>query len=92
MSSRSIMMLVLAIIFSVTTSLGLYSLLSGKDGTNSKGRVVVAKVNLARGVMVTADQVELRSIDRSHIPSGAITRIEDSLERAVFIPLLEGES
>ncbi len=53
--------------------------------------VLVASVDVPRGVMVTPDVVKVHNWPKSMVPAGAIANIDDAIDRAVLVPLVRGE-
>ena len=53
--------------------------------------VVVAAVDIPRGGTITADLLKTRDFPKDLVPPGAITKAEDAVDRAVFIPLVKDE-
>jgi pilus assembly protein CpaB len=53
--------------------------------------VLVALEDIPRGASVTADLVKTQDYPKGILPPGALGRVEDALDRAVFVPLAKGE-
>jgi pilus assembly protein CpaB len=53
--------------------------------------IVVATTAIPRGGMISADALTLREYPKDLVPAGAMTRVEDALERFVFIPLAKDD-
>jgi pilus assembly protein CpaB len=53
--------------------------------------VVVAVADIPRGASITPDLVKVREYPRDILPSGAIGKLADALDRAVFVPLIKNE-
>src|SRR5262249_2481855 len=53
--------------------------------------VVVAAVDIPRGMQVTADYVKLREYPKDLVPSGALSKVEDALDRAAIGALAKDE-
>src|SRR5271155_758690 len=54
--------------------------------------VVVAATDLPPFAIVNADMVKLQDCPKNLVPSGAMTRVEDAMERAVLNPIVKGET
>jgi pilus assembly protein CpaB len=53
--------------------------------------VLVALEDIPRGASVTADLVKTQDYPKGILPPGTLGRVEDALDRAVFVPLTRGE-
>jgi pilus assembly protein CpaB len=53
--------------------------------------VVVAGIDLPRGTEITADMAKTADWPQDHVPSGAISSVDEVVGRTVIIPLLTGE-
>src|SRR5262249_2669627 len=52
---------------------------------------VTAAVAVPRGGMITAEQVKLVDYPRGLVPPGAISKLEEAVDRGVITPLVPGE-
>jgi pilus assembly protein CpaB len=53
--------------------------------------VVVAAQNIPRGASIAPDMIRTRAYPRDVLPPGTLTKVDDVLDRAVFVPLLKDE-
>ena len=53
--------------------------------------IVVAAVNIPRGRMVTENDMEVRQWPKEFLPQGALTKMEDAVDRAAITQLMIGE-
>src|SRR5262249_32413516 len=53
--------------------------------------VVVAARDVARGVVLTAEQLKTREFPKELVPPGAVTSIDDALDRVVLYALVNDE-
>jgi pilus assembly protein CpaB len=53
--------------------------------------VVVAAADIPRGAWITAALLETREYPRGVLPPGALKKVEDAVDRSVFVPLIKGE-
>jgi pilus assembly protein CpaB len=85
----------LSLMFGGSAALGVNRYVTtGSGAASPKGDaipVVVAVENISRGASITAKLVALRDYPKGMLPPGALTRLDDALERAVFVPLIKGE-
>jgi pilus assembly protein CpaB len=95
MSTRTVLVIFLAIGCGLSAALGLNLVLaSGRgtaDGTVETAPVVVAKAEIPRGRLVSAALVEVKAWPKSLIPTGALAKPEDSHDRAALQTMLPGE-
>ena len=54
--------------------------------------VVVAVVDLPRGGSITPEAVKIKEFPKDLIPAGALSKLEDAVNRGIFVPLTKGES
>jgi pilus assembly protein CpaB len=94
MSLRTIVVLALAVVCGLSAAAGVKQLNQQKPVTTAAVgtvQVVVAAADIPRGMTVTKDLVKLADKPEMDIPSDAIRTIEDAVDRAAQIPLLQGE-
>ena len=53
--------------------------------------VVVAVVDLPRGASVTPEAVKIKEFPRDLVPAGALSKLEDAVNRVIFVPLTKDE-
>jgi pilus assembly protein CpaB len=88
------MAVMLALVFGGSAAVGVNSLVSKSQGARPNLEtvpVVVAVTDIPRGGMIKADLVRTREYPKDMVPTGAITKVQDALDRAVFIPLVREE-
>src|SRR5262249_47271325 len=54
--------------------------------------LVVAAVDINRGVSLTADMLKTRNCPKDMVPAGAVTALEDAIDRVTFNPLVKDET
>jgi pilus assembly protein CpaB len=92
MSIRSVLILLLALVFGLSAALGVNLLLRKPEPEKPQMvSVVVAAANVPRFGTLTLSKVRLRDFPSDLVPSGALTEIDDALERAVFSGLVRDE-
>jgi pilus assembly protein CpaB len=93
-SFRTILILGLALALGGSAAVGVSTLVGAKGTSTSSpdtSRIVVATTDVPRGGMITSDLVKERDCPKDLVPLGAILKVEDALNRAVFSPLVKGE-
>jgi pilus assembly protein CpaB len=86
------LIVMLALVFGLSAAVGVNAVMSGKSGPQvDTVPIVVAAVNIPRGVMITADQVKTRDFPRSLAPPGALSKPAEVVERTVFTPMVQEE-
>ena len=53
--------------------------------------VVVAVVDLPRGASITPEAVKIKEFPRDLVPAGALSKLEDAVNRGIFVPLTKDE-
>jgi pilus assembly protein CpaB len=93
MHIRTLLIGLLALVFGGSAAMGVYILFSqtGERAESAKTSIVFATVDLSRGSGITEESVELRAWPKDLVPEGAITSLEDVLDRSVSIPFVKGE-
>jgi pilus assembly protein CpaB len=85
----------LSLMFGGSAALGVNKYVTNKAPLALAGagavRVVVADENVPRGATLTADMVHLCEYPRGMLLPGMLTKVNDALDRAVFIPLVKDE-
>jgi pilus assembly protein CpaB len=92
MSPRTLLVVLLALVFGGSAAVGVNSLVTNPPG--AKGEVVpvvVAAVDIPRGGMITAEQLKTRELPKDAAPAGSISKVEDVIERTVSIPLMKDD-
>jgi pilus assembly protein CpaB len=85
----------LSLMFGGSAAVGVNKYVTNKPGVVSQKvdtvPVVVALENIPRGASITANLVKTRDYPKGMLPPGALARVEDVLDRAVFVPMLKDE-
>lgn len=93
MSARTVVTVLLALVFGVSTAVGVHQF-TGHGDVAPKGetaQVVVVIRDIPRGGLITSDVVRTREWRKEDVPQGALTKPEDSVERCALVPLAKGE-
>src|SRR6266852_3406765 len=92
MSLRTVLMVALALTFGVSAAFGINMVMNrGGDTKAETVPVVFAMVDIPRGVTITHDLVKIKDWPKDGLTPGAITKLEDALDRVAAHPLLKGE-
>jgi len=95
MSARSVIILVLALLFGGSAAVGVNLLRLRPGMANPKVDtvpVVVAIADVPRGQLLTATLVKVRQVPKDQAPPGALSRVEDAINRTVKNPLFQGDT
>ena len=93
MSPRTIIIGVLALTFGGSAAVGV-NLLYQKEGDRPPAdsvTVVVARRDIPRGAMITAEQVKTQNFPKDNVPPGAITDVKDAVERVAYSFVVKDE-
>jgi pilus assembly protein CpaB len=92
MSVRTILVITCALVFGGTAAMGVHLGLSKGDGAGANmATIVVATANVPRGETVTTESVVARPYPKDLLPEGVITKVEDAVGRAAYVPLVKDE-
>ena len=91
MSARSLLMVVLALILGSSAAVGVSSIMRDPGPRGAVVPVVVAVVDLPRGGSITPEAVKIKEFPKDLIPAGALSKLEDAVNRGIFVPLTKGE-
>ncbi len=92
MSARSLLVVALALILGGSAAVGVNSIMQGAPGPKSAVvPVVVAVVDLPRGGSITPEAVKIKEFPRELVPAGALSKLEDAVNRGIFVPLTKDE-
>src|SRR5262249_50998010 len=92
MSIRTVLILLLALVFGLSAALGVNLLMRKPEPEKPVTEfVVVASTNVPRFATLTQNQLRLREMPADMVPSGALTDIADAVERAVYSGLVRDE-
>ncbi len=93
MNLRSVFLVVLAVVCGGSAAIGV-SQFAKSDPIMIKPDttpILVAKGDIARGRMVTADLLQTRDWPKEFVPANALTNVDEALDRAALTPILPGE-
>jgi pilus assembly protein CpaB len=92
MSIRTILILLLALVFGLSAALGVNLLMRKPEPQRPETvTVLVAASNVPRFGTLTTSQLKFREIPSDMVPSGALTEVDDAVDRAVFSGLVRDE-
>ena len=92
MSPRSLLVVVMALVFGGSAAVGVNSFVNNPASPKlDVVPVVVAALDVPRGGNLTADMVKTRDYPRGLVLQGAVSQVQDAVDRAVFIPLIKDE-
>ncbi len=92
MKSRTLILVVLALICGASAVVGVNQLTQGKeDSTVATVSVVTAAKDMPRGSVLSAHVLTVSQWPVGSAPAGALTNVEEAIGRAVFVPLVKGE-
>src|SRR6185369_9502911 len=93
MNVRSITVIILAIVSGICAVVGVSKLRPRPSAfdTIETVPVLVAKADVSRSRMISAEVVELRPWPKEFVPANALTSVEDAVNRATIAPLVMGE-
>src|SRR5271165_4115693 len=100
MSVRSLLMIALALILGLSAAAGVNAFMQRVPGPKSAVvpvpvpvpvPIVVAVVDLPRGASITPEEVKIKEFPRDLVPAGALSKLEDAVNRGIFVPLTKDE-
>ena len=92
MTSRTLILVVLALICGASAVVGVNQLTQGKEvSTVATVPVVIAAKDMPRGSVLSAQVLTVSQWPAGAVPAGALTNVEEANGRAVFVPLVKGE-
>ena len=92
MTLRTLLLVLLALVSGGSAAVGIKRLRNQvAPPTPDMVPIVVAASAIPRGAIVSADSVTLREYPKDLVPASAITRIDEALDRFVFIPLAKDD-
>jgi pilus assembly protein CpaB len=92
-SLRTVLILALALIAGVSAAAGVNALrqpVAASEGPDSV-LIVVATGDIPRFTTVSVDMVTTHPYPKDLVPSGALTSVEEALDRVVYVPLMKDE-
>ncbi len=92
MSARSLLMVALALTLGGSAAVGVNSFMQQRDGPQERrgpgrGR---RRRPAARG-SITPEAVTIKQFPRELVPAGALSKLEDAVNRGIFVPLTKDE-
>jgi pilus assembly protein CpaB len=92
MRPQSIIAIALALVFGGAAAFGVRQYVGrAKTPAVETVSVVVATLNIPRGVLVTSDLIKTHDYPKDLVPTGAILKKEDALDRSAFTTMVIGE-
>ena len=92
MTNRTLVVIVLALIFGTTAAVGSRLLRGAKQRpTLQTTPVVVATADISRGQQLTEEDVELRAWPVQYLPNDPMVSIEDCVQLSAVVPMTAGE-
>jgi pilus assembly protein CpaB len=86
------MMVMMALVFGGSAAMGVNSFLRAPQGPKGDVvSVVIAGIDLPRGTSITRDAVKVKEYPKEMAPPGALTKVEDAVDRSIFIPLIKDD-
>jgi pilus assembly protein CpaB len=92
-SPRTVLILVLALVAGVSAAAGVNSLrqpVAASEGPETVS-IVVATADIPRFTTISTDMVTTHPYPKDLVPSGALTSVEEALDRVVYSPLVKDE-
>jgi pilus assembly protein CpaB len=92
-SLRTILILVLALVSGVSAAVGINALRQPVQASEAPESVliVVATADVQRFTTISTDMVTTHPYPKDMVPKGALTSVEEALDRVVYVPLLKDE-
>ena len=92
MRPQSIVAVVLALVFGGSAAMGVRNYVGSMPAARTDTvPVVVAKMTIPRGMLVGTDLVKTRDYPKDLVPTGAILKVEDVLDRSAYSTLVTDE-
>lgn len=93
MTLRTLLIVLLALVSGASAAVGIkrYRNQESVAPTTETVSIVVATTAIPRGALVSADAIKMRDYPKDLVPAGALTRLEDALQRWVNIPLAKDD-
>jgi pilus assembly protein CpaB len=93
MRLQSILAVALALVFGGSAAVGVNTYMKGRGGSATPDTVpvVVAAVDVPRGATITAELVTTKDFPKGMAPAGAVSKLEQAIDRAVAYPMVKGE-
>ena len=91
MSPRSLLVVVVALVFGGSAAIGVNSLISSASGPRAKWRQWLWPPEVLRGGMLTADMVKVHDFPKHLVPQGAINKVEDASIAPFSSPIMKDD-
>src|SRR5687767_6566827 len=91
MSVRTVLIVLLALVFGTATAVGVVALRGGGGLSEDTADVVVAAQDIPRFTPVTAEMVKVQQYPKRLVPVGAAGRVEDVVDRVADGNILKDE-
>jgi pilus assembly protein CpaB len=94
MTPRSILIVILALVLGGSAAIGINSMRTQGPAAPrpETTTVVVASTDIPPFAVLTSDLLKTHECPKDLVPAGALTSIDDALDRAVLNPLVKGET
>ena len=91
MTTRTILLVVLALTCGGSAVVGVSSLIGQPRERTDIKRIVTAAVSMPRGGTLSAKSLKLQDWPKALVPPGAMFSLEDAIDRSALVPLVAGE-
>ena len=93
MRPQTMMIGALALILAGSAAVWTKGMMNSKAGAPAPEMitVVVANVDMTRGGMITPEMVQVREFPKGLVPMGALTKLEDAIDRTIGVPISKDE-
>jgi pilus assembly protein CpaB len=94
MRPQTVLIVVMALVFGGSAAVGVYTVVRRSKGAGPAPEmvpVVVAAVDITRGGTIVPELIKIRAFPKDLAPAGAITKLEDAVERVATVPMVHGE-
>jgi pilus assembly protein CpaB len=93
MSLRTVLVVALALVFGGSAAVGINKIIQAPPASGPETvAVVVAAADVPRFTTLSADMLKTRDFPKDLVPPGALTKVEDAVDRATYSPLMKDES
>jgi pilus assembly protein CpaB len=92
MRPQSIIAVVMALICGGSAAVGVRQYVGLGPGPRTETvPVVVAKISIPRGMLISSDLIKTRDYPKDLIPAGAVLKVEDAIDRSAFATMVKDE-
>jgi pilus assembly protein CpaB len=89
---QSIVAVVLALVFGGSAAVGVRHYIGlGTAPRTDTVSVIVARMNIPRGMLISGDLIKTRDYPKDLIPAGAVLKAEDAIDRSAFASMVRDE-